>query len=66
LHVIANGATTELHARATLSDLLSVLGLGATWVVAERNGEAIARAAMATTVLADGDRIELVRAVAGG
>jgi sulfur carrier protein len=66
LKVIANGATIELPASATLSDLLSVLGLGATWVVAERNGEAIARAAMATTVLAEGDRIELVGAVAGG
>ena len=66
MRVIANGAPTDLPASATLGDLLSVLGLGAMWVVAERNGEAIARAAMATTVLADGDRIELVRAVAGG
>lgn len=64
--VIANGTPTELPAGATLSDLLSALGLGATWVVAERNGEAIVRAAMGTTLLAEGDRIELVRAVAGG
>lgn len=50
----------------TLGDLLTTMGLGARWVVAERNGEAIGRPAMAAVVLADGDRIELVRAVAGG
>jgi thiamine biosynthesis protein ThiS len=66
VRVIANGAPTELATGATLTDLLSALGLGAKWVVAERNGEAIPRGAMDATVLADGDRIELVRAVAGG
>ncbi|MDQ6614218.1 MAG: sulfur carrier protein ThiS [Actinomycetota bacterium] len=66
LRVTANGTATELAAGATLTDLLSVLGLGARWVVAERNGEPIPRAAMASTVLSDGDRIELIRAVAGG
>jgi sulfur carrier protein len=66
VRIIANGAPTELPPGATVSDLLAALGLGAKWVVAERNGEAIPRAAMAATVLADGDRIELVRAVAGG
>jgi sulfur carrier protein len=64
--VIANGAPTELPDGATLLDLLSALSLGARWVVAERNGEAINRVDMAATVLAEGDRIELVRAVAGG
>jgi sulfur carrier protein len=64
--VIANGGPTELPDGATLLDLMSALSLGARWVVAERNGEAINRADMAATVLAEGDRIELVRAVAGG
>ena len=40
--------------------------LGQVGVVVERNGEAVGRAEMGTTVLADGDRLELVRAVAGG
>jgi sulfur carrier protein len=66
LRIVANGTPTELPAGATLTDLLSVLGLGAKWVVAERNGEAVPRTAMSMTVLTDGDRIELVRAVAGG
>jgi sulfur carrier protein len=63
---MANGRAVELAEGATLTDLLAALGLGARWVVAERNGEAVTRADMATTILADGDRIELVRAVAGG
>ena len=64
--VVANGAPTELPDGSTLTDLLTVLGLGAKWVVAERNGDAVNRADMAGTVLAEGDRVELVRAVAGG
>jgi sulfur carrier protein len=64
--VVANGAPTELPDGSTLVDLLGSLGLGAKWVVAERNGDAVNRADMASTVLADGDRVELVKAVAGG
>lgn len=66
MRVIANGDPVELPAGAQLTDLLAALGLGAKWVVAERNGTAVDRAAMASTLLAEGDRIELVRAVAGG
>lgn len=66
MRVIANCSPTELPVGATVTDLLSALGLGAKWVVAERNGTPVPRPAMATTVLNDGDRIELVRAVAGG
>ena len=35
-------------------------------VVVERNGEALVRSELDGVVLADGDRLELVRAVAGG
>ena len=66
MEVLANGEPVSLPAGARLPDLLAVLGLGEKWVVVERNGDAIDRADMATAVLADGDRIELVRAVAGG
>ena len=51
---------------AGLLDLFDALGVGAKWVVAEVNGEAVARPDMAAVTLADGDRVELVRAVAGG
>jgi sulfur carrier protein len=66
VRVLANGKPVDLARGASLTDLLAALGLGARWVVVERNGEAVPRAAMATTTLEDGDRVELVRAVAGG
>jgi sulfur carrier protein len=66
VEVIANGERVALADGAHLTDLLTVLGLGEKWVVAERNGEAVDRVDMPATALAEGDRIELVRAVAGG
>ena len=64
--MIANGDAVEIEDGARLTDLFEVLGVQAKWVVAEINGEAVDRVDMPTVVLADGDRIELVRAVAGG
>jgi sulfur carrier protein len=66
VRVIANGDPVDLDDGSTVDDLLTVLGLGGKWVVVERNLEPVARADLATTVLAEGDRVELVRAVAGG
>ena len=63
---MANGEPVELADGARLVELFEVLGVGAKWVVAEVNGEAVPRAAMESVVLGDGDRVELVRAVAGG
>ena len=62
----ANGDAVELSDGATVADLLARLGLGGKWVLVERNGEPVRRGDLASTALADGDRIELVRAVAGG
>lgn len=64
--VVANGNTIELDDGATIADLLEQMGLAGRLIVAERNGEAIPRREIPDTVLADGDRLELVRAVAGG
>ena len=66
MRVVANGDSVELAAGATVDDLLRQLGLGGRWVLVERNGEPVNRRELASTVLAEGDRLELVRAVAGG
>lgn len=66
MRVVANGDAVDLPDGATVDDLLVALGLGGKWVVVERNREPVARADLATTVLAEGDKVELVRAVAGG
>jgi sulfur carrier protein len=64
--VTANGETVEVRDGATVTDLLVQLNLGAKWVLVERNGEPVRRQDLPTTALADGDTLELVKAVAGG
>ena len=66
MNIVANGDPVELDEGSTVDDLLVALGLGGRWVVVERNGEPVARADLAVTVLVEGDQVELVRAVAGG
>ena len=66
MRVLANGDSVELQEGATVADLLAELQLGAKWVLVEHNGEPVPRKQLATTPLRDGDRLELVRAVAGG
>jgi sulfur carrier protein len=66
MQIVVNGDETEVTDGATVLDLLEQLGLGPKWVVVERNREPVERRDVATTVLREGDRIELVRAVAGG
>lgn len=66
MRVTANGDPVDLVEGASVSDLLGHLGLGGKWVLVERNGEPVHRADLDATLLAEGDRLELVRAVAGG
>ena len=66
MEVFANGDSVNLSDGATITDLLAVLGLGAKWVVAELNGQPVERSRMPITALSEGDKVELVRAVAGG
>jgi len=66
MRLVVNGDELEVADGATVLGLLEQLGLGPKWVVVERNREPVERRDIPTTTLADGDRIELVRAVAGG
>jgi sulfur carrier protein len=66
VRLLVNGDPMEVEDGTTVSGLLETMGLGEKWVVAERNGEPVERRDMASTVLGEGDRLELVRAVAGG
>jgi sulfur carrier protein len=66
MQVLSNGEPLEVPDGATVDDLLHQLGLGTKWVLVERNGEPVERRHTGTTVLQPGDRLELVRAVAGG
>ena len=65
--VVANGRPVDLPDGSTLTSLLDALGVPAKAVAAmEHNGEPVPRADQVARPLSDGDRIELVRAVAGG
>lgn len=64
--VTANGTPVELPTGASIATLVEAMGLGGRVVVVERNGEPVDRRRMGSTPLADGDRCEVVRAVAGG
>lgn len=66
VELLVNGKPVDLPDGATVADLLGRMELGSRWVVVERNGEPVDRRDHAGVVLADGDRLEIVRAVAGG
>ncbi len=66
MNVVVNGQVSALPEGLTLPALVERLGLRVGSVVVEHNGTALLRSELAGVVLADGDRVELVRAVAGG
>jgi sulfur carrier protein len=64
--VTVNGTPKDLPAGTTVTGLLEQLGLVVGTVVVELNGTALLRSEVQTAELAEGDVLELVRAVAGG
>jgi sulfur carrier protein len=66
VRVTANGKPHEVETGTTVAGFIRLRGLDPRWVVVERNGEALERGRYDEVTLAEGDRLELVRAVAGG
>lgn len=64
--IIANGTSFELASETTLAAFVESRGLALERVFVERNGEALTPSEARETVLQDGDRLEIVRVVAGG
>jgi sulfur carrier protein len=64
--ITANGKVFELEEDLTVADFIRWRGLDPRHVVVERNGEPLERRRYEEVRLADGDGLELVRAVAGG
>jgi sulfur carrier protein len=64
--VTVNGAARQIADALPLPELLAGLGLKPGTVVVELNGTALLRSEVDGVLLGDGDRLELVRAVAGG
>lgn len=66
MHLVVNGEEREVEGSTTVTRLLALLGLADTLVAVERNEQVVPRAKHQTTVLHDGDRIEVVHFVGGG
>ena len=66
MRVIANGRAFDLDRSLTIAEFIRGRDLDPRFVVVERNGEPLERSRYDEVELEDGDRIELVRAVAGG
>ena len=66
IQVTVNGKAHRFERPVEVSALLSTLDLAGKKVAVERNGEIVPRSAHASTVLADGDQLEIVVAVGGG
>ena len=64
--VIANGQTVEAKLPWTLEEFLVAQNLLPRSVVVEHNGEAVAPSEFSQRQLEDGDRLEIVKIVAGG
>ena len=66
MRLTVNGEERDAAGAADLAALVASLGLDCRKVAIERNLAIVPRAAYAKTVLADGDRIEIVHFIGGG
>ena len=66
MRVVANGKAYAVDRGVTVAAFIRSRQLDPRFVVVERNGEPLERARYEEIVLIEGDRLELVRAVAGG
>jgi sulfur carrier protein len=64
--ITANGKPRDVADGATITDFLDSIGWRPEWVVVEHNGEPVERKRFTEIALNEGDRLEVVRAVAGG
>ena len=66
MRLVVNGEDREVADGSTIRALLDELELGGGPVAVERNGDVVPRKEHVSTVLAEGDRIEVVHFVGGG
>lgn len=66
MRITLNGQSRSVADVLTLSQLLAELDLGGQRIAVERNGEVVPKSRHPDTVVADGDRFEIIVAVGGG
>ncbi|MBP8202657.1 MAG: sulfur carrier protein ThiS [Pseudomonas sp.] len=66
MHIQLNGEAVELPQDETVAGLISRLDLAGRRVAVELNLDIVPRSQHATTVLREGDQVEVVHAIGGG
>jgi len=66
MELVVNEKPLNCSDGLTIEQLLAELGLSPSIVLVERNSEFVQRAMYSTTVLVEGDSLELVQIVGGG
>lgn len=66
MKISLNGENTDPRGAATVAELVQVLNLPAPTLLIEHNGVALHRREWPDRALSEGDRIELIKIVAGG
>jgi len=66
IRISLNGEATDSHGAQTVDDLVRRFELPPEAVLIEHNGVALHRREWQQRALAEGDRIEIIRVVAGG
>ena len=64
--VILNGESREIARATNVAELVNELALPAAATLVEHNGLALRREEWAARAIAEGDRLEIIRIVAGG
>jgi sulfur carrier protein len=66
MRIVVNGAPREVEDGLTLAALVAALGVPSRFTAVAVNREVVRRGVYETMVLAAGDRVEIVRPMAGG
>ncbi len=66
IQVFVNGSAQRYERPLAVSDLVQKLALAGKKIAVEKNGEIVPKSAHGSTLVLDGDRLEIVVAVGGG
>ncbi len=66
MKMVVNGKAVVCRDRLTIQDLLMEMGLVPGTVIVERNAGFVQRSEFQTTMVSDGDSLELIQFVGGG
>ena len=66
MELIVNGETRRLPEPLSVAELVNELGVTGRRIALELNGEIVPRGEFEATMLASGDKLEIVQAIGGG